>query len=336
MLAACRFSLVRSIGLGYKVNRLSTSKVLNLDGIEQVAPEKLLPLLPESEIINDEDLQIIAERQLDHSVSGVYAVESNRCKHGIVRAMIQYPCSGRVGSGMIRLTCPHLVKEIDEWEADGAIERINNIMINDEELQNNFQNIHEKHAKIRQMAVTEKEKDIIIKKIGKQGSEHFLNCGIIGISHNRLDDIKCVHAQVADYLLRGRKENMIGTMCVDMLQEERGVDVNGCTNCKQQCDLNVPKEEANWWYMPAKNKQGLRQSKERRKEHRASVAAKRERERRAKNERRHIAWLESGKTFSTELDKDTDDSNKVDILAQIMEEDFLEESSTSANKNGEI
>ena len=276
MLVACRFSLVRSMGLGYKVNRLSTSKVLNLDGIEQVAPEILLPLLPESEIINDKDLQIIAERQLDHSLSGVYAVESNRCKHGKVRAMIQYPCSGRVGSGMIRLTCPHLVKEIDEWEAEGAIEQINNIVKDNEELQGNFQNVHEKHAQLRQAAVTDKEKDIIIQKIGKQGSEHFLNCGIIGISHNRLDDIKCVHAQVADFLLRGRHENKIGALCVDILEKERDVDINGCTNCKQQCDLNVRKEEANWWYMPAKNKQGLRQSKERRKEHRASVAAKKE------------------------------------------------------------
>ena len=46
----------------------------------------------------------------------------------------------------------------------------------------------------------------------------------------------------------------------------RGVEVNGCDGCKDQCGGVVPKEEARWWYMPAKNKIKLQTKRTRRKE----------------------------------------------------------------------
>jgi hypothetical protein len=49
----------------------------------------------------------------------------------------------------------------------------------------------------------------------------------------------------------------------------------GCDACQQQCNLQLDKGNAGWWYMPAKNKQRLRAKKERRKASKASLRDKR-------------------------------------------------------------
>ena len=30
--------------------------------------------------------------------------------------------------------------------------------------------------------------------MGEEGADNFMNCGIIGISQNKTDDVKCLHA----------------------------------------------------------------------------------------------------------------------------------------------
>ena len=44
----------------------------------------------------------------------------------------------------------------------------------------------------------------------------------------QVDDIKCIHAHVADTLLRGPECNAIGALALDLL-ERKGVDPRGCS-----------------------------------------------------------------------------------------------------------
>jgi len=230
--------------------------------------EKYLPLAVKP---TPEDHRCIEERHLDHKVTGMYGVEGMRCKHGMPRAFIQFPVAGRISSGMIRLTCPHLVKAIDEWEAVGAIESFNTELEQSEELRINFQETNEAHRALRNDAVTDVERQAIAKKLGDVGARNLLDSGLIGISQGRVNDVKCLHAHTADQLLRGN--NVIGELALKKLHE-RGVDPAGCDACQQQCDLSIDRKDAQWWYTPAKNKQRLRQRKQRRKVFKEQIRGK--------------------------------------------------------------
>jgi len=253
--------------------------------INQISPDVLLPLWPSSELPTVEDLLVVQERQLKISVDNIYAVEGARCKYGMPRAYVQYPVDKQMKtcSGMIRLSCPHLVKEIDEWESEGAIEYINGLLEKDDgPLKSNFNQTNMEHAKIRSLAVSEEEKEMMVDKVGSAGAQHLMGSGIIGVSQGKVDDIKCVHAHVADFLLRG--QNLVGEMSLEYLKKERGVDVRGCEGCSQQCSLNVSPKDAEWWYMPAKNKQRLRLRPDRRAELREARRQKAEKKHHSESE----------------------------------------------------
>lgn len=83
---------------------------------------------------SDEDLATI-ERQLGHPVDNIAGV-GLRCKHGHPQAFAFDPTGrnawrgsgqrrSKLESGMFRLSCPLLVRAIDEWESEGAVVRVN-------------------------------------------------------------------------------------------------------------------------------------------------------------------------------------------------------------------
>ena len=97
-----------------------------------------------------------------------------------------------------------------------------------------------------------------------QAVGHILASGIAGQSPGK-SDVKCLHAQAADYLCRGGA-NRIGALVLEGLAA-RGVDPTGDESCCNQCDLRTPPDEARssgWWYSPKKNKWKLRKTAERR------------------------------------------------------------------------
>mmetsp|Transcript_107142 Transcript_107142/g.206077 ORF Transcript_107142/g.206077 Transcript_107142/m.206077 type:complete len:216 (-) Transcript_107142:55-702(-) len=161
---------------------------------------------------------------------------------------------------MIRLSCPHLVKEIDQWEHDGAIEELNYLLEKDrgEALRENFRETNKAHSDLRKAATTPEQMQHLIERHGQKRVDFRMQGGIIGVSQNKLDDIKCVHAHVADQLLRGG--NLIGEKCLELL-EKKGVNVRGCDGCSQQCDPSVKPEDAGWWYRPKKNYEGIKASR---------------------------------------------------------------------------
>jgi hypothetical protein len=157
------------------------------------------------------------------------------------------------------------VKEIDRFEAEGAIKQINSTLTDEdspegEELRGNFHETNDAYAKMRHAWVTDDQlKDF--KERYPEAGEHFMNAGIIGVSPGKVNDAKCLHAHVADELLRG--ESKIGKWAIEKL-EGQGVDIGGCDNCWQQCDKNFTPTETSWWYTPKKNKQKLRVTRNRR------------------------------------------------------------------------
>ncbi len=82
--------------------------------------------LPQATVATAEDKRVVAERQVCHDVWNIAAV-GQRCKHGFPQAYVQMPFGKAFASGMIRLSCPHLVKEIDVQEREGGVELVNSL-----------------------------------------------------------------------------------------------------------------------------------------------------------------------------------------------------------------
>lgn len=58
-------------------------------------------------------------------------------------------------------------------------------------------------------------------------------------------DAKCLHAHVADALMRGRGANAIGRSTLELL-EERGVRTDGGDRCSEQCNYRVDETADSW------------------------------------------------------------------------------------------
>lgn len=58
-------------------------------------------------------------------------------------------------------------------------------------------------------------------------------------------DAKCLHAHVADALMRGRHVNAIGRATLELL-EARGVRTDGGDRCSEQCNYRVEETADSW------------------------------------------------------------------------------------------
>jgi hypothetical protein len=183
--------------------------------------------LPFASIAGPDERATIERRQLGRRVAGLFAVEKVRCKHGYPRAFVSYPVSDGISSGMLRLSCPHLVKAIDEIERKGAIDEFDAVLQDKnlgKGLRQNFEETNKAWRDIRYSAVTEEDRQMMDKKLGVEGAANLMESGIIGCTPGKLQ-VKCLHAHVADQLLRGTNE--IGAMTMKRL-EAGGVDTKGC------------------------------------------------------------------------------------------------------------
>lgn len=224
-----------------------------------------------------------------------------RCRHGFPQAFVWDPLSRQEGgrakrvpvdSGLFRLTCPLLVKAIDEWEAEGAVAALNQRVaaardeggstMHDQLVEANRRHAQARRALVgaRVYALAEQDPDPPVllprpKRTGPPNSavpptraqltELVLDSGVAGMSPSKAE-VKCLHAQLADHLCRGRSNPMGALILAEVAA--RGVAVNGDSVCRQQCDGGCSKETAGWWYVPVKNKHKLRNRIVRRKERR--------------------------------------------------------------------
>jgi hypothetical protein len=122
-----------------------------------------------------------------------------------LKAYVQFPVGGGVSSGMLRLSCPHLVKAVDELEKEGALDHFDGKLAKEEEgrvLRASFSDTNEAWRSIRKEAVTEQDRQTMNDRLGKEGAKHLMESGIIGCTIGKLQ-VKCLHAHIADHLLRG-------------------------------------------------------------------------------------------------------------------------------------
>ena len=210
------------------------------------------------------------------------------CCHGFPQAfaMDPFPANGRrINSGLVKLSCPHLVRAVDELEDEGGIGAINDIVKGSEELQRSMVLTHELHAKVRRDMLEDVDakmnggdadeqavgamNDILRQKLGERGAEAFLSSGVAGSSAGSTDDVKCLHAWLGDYLFRGATEDEDDTAnvptsiamgrAVAQRLKERGVDISGTESCRSLCD---PSSNAAPLPPRPRNKQRLKTGKE--------------------------------------------------------------------------
>jgi hypothetical protein len=81
---------------------------------------------------------------------------------------------------MLRLTCPHLVKLIDEIEGQGGVKLYNERLVEQKDTQKNFALVNEQWRLIKHAAITQEEKSYIDDKL-QDKADDFLNSGLIGI-----------------------------------------------------------------------------------------------------------------------------------------------------------
>ena len=252
-------------------------------------------LFPKGIAYTEQDKVCIETRQLDRTINGMWAVEKQRCKYGFPRAFVRsavtypnklYPDDSKVktsgmlsseagdkmqiNSGMLRLSCPYLVKAVDELEEEGGIEAFNARLNADsdyneiaESLRQSFLNTNKAWANIRATTMSPCDIKAAETYLGKEGATTMVNSGIIGVTPTKVDDVKCLHAHLGDYLIRG--DNKIGEL-VQKTLEEKNVHIDGCENCYQQCSSEIAKEESEFWYMSRKNKEKLRATRDRKRE----------------------------------------------------------------------
>ena len=163
-------------------------------------------------------------------------------------------------SGMIRLSCPHLTKAIDQFEYEGTgIKKLNEDLnepavdsTSDTErsaqcthdsqpklvhesyspatklLREHYRDINAHYKEMKKELITEEQRRMLYAKFDANEAEEFLSSGIGGISERNENDVKCLHLHTADALLRGREANKFGAWTLEQLEKERRVDVNGC------------------------------------------------------------------------------------------------------------
>jgi hypothetical protein len=261
MIAALGTSLARSIGiaafaLSYEgafafvalCRELHTSK-----DKRRISPhEAIEKYFPEAEVASEEDRKCIEERQHFGAVPRDVLVNRNRCRHGFPQAMVLYPVTpqGKMSSGSLRLTCPHLVKAIDEYEAAGGIDEFNQELRSNPAWQEDFRRTNAVWRAARSDMMDSKDLEHV--NIALDDKAHvFLDSGIIGVAPGKVHDVKCLHAHLADHLVRGR--NVIGEHVQSKLLA-KGISLDGNSECWQQCDRKCDAKQAGWWYMPSKNK----------------------------------------------------------------------------------
>jgi len=210
------------------------------------------------------DRQCVEERQLRHSASQAVGVPVVcRCRHGFPQAVLFEPMGkNKPVSGLIRLTCPHLVKAIDEYEAEGAVKEFNKRLQGNQLWKESLQRTNDVHRELRRGLVGPSDHAALAERFGAAQAQAFLDAGLAGMSPTKNNDVKCLHAQLGDWMFHD--QNVIGKAVVQDLAD-RGVPIDGCEDCSQQCDVNREETDSTWKYVAQKNRSKLRQKVSRRK-----------------------------------------------------------------------
>ena len=193
-----------------------------------------------------------------HRRDDVPITASNLTHWLISTQVLQDPGAHKFGAGMLRLTCPHLCEAVDAWEAEGAVRSLSDELMKEDSNRDALARVNARHAETRRSMVQGEALARAEARLGTDTVRRVLDSGITGLTPSKLDDVKCLHAQLADELLS--RDNDVGKAVLDGLAA-RGVDPSGSEKCGEQCSGCVD----GWRYTPRKNKQKLRATRARHK-----------------------------------------------------------------------
>lgn len=227
-------------------------------------------VFPNSQGVSKRDVDVLI-RQTGQTNPGGAAVGipvDSHCRHGFAQvfALDPLPCKKRMNSGLLKLTCPLLVRAVDQLEDEGFIEQFNAKLQDDSDsdeslsaLRNSMKDAHKVHASVRmEMIQREEERQILQSRLGEFGSKAFLTAGVAGASSDSVSDVKCLHAWLGDYLFRGSDASPLGAMVAEVLLD-RGIGLEGTPDCQRFCD---PLSKLAASPPTPRNKQRLKTSKE--------------------------------------------------------------------------
>lgn len=229
---------------------------------------------PNAVAVSDKDIQTFVRQtgQVAPSRAALGVPSCSQCQHGFAQvfALDPLPTDNRMNSGLLKLTCPILVRAIDDLEDQGMISAFNQQLAADETWQHELLSAHEIHATARQNMLSKADLPLLQARLGSTGSDAFLRAGVAGTSPES-KDIKCLHAWLADYLFRctttinnrinEKKSNeesvSIGASIVENLG---GTDIlKGTDDCHSRCD---PSSAVVVEPPQARNKQRLKSKRE--------------------------------------------------------------------------
>ena len=86
-------------------------------------------------------------------------------------------------------------------------------MSTDPEMQREFRRINARHSAMRRDLVEPEHLPPYLERLGEEAVEQILASGIAGVSPEKTEDLKCLHAHLADYLCTRTYDGLM-TVCV--------------------------------------------------------------------------------------------------------------------------
>eukprot|EP00928_Gymnodinium_smaydae_P055863 TRINITY_DN39331_c0_g1_i1.p1 TRINITY_DN39331_c0_g1~~TRINITY_DN39331_c0_g1_i1.p1 ORF type:complete len:324 (+),score=52.45 TRINITY_DN39331_c0_g1_i1:53-1024(+) len=216
-------------------------------------------------------------KELSRQVVGA----GKRCRHGWPQAIVYDPIYRekpgkryRLGD-TTRLTCPLLVTAIDKLEKGGAIDRYNERLATDPEWKASWDETNEAHRLLRLELIGDRSAELedVRTLLGENAYAIAMRSGLASLRPGAKPDVKCLHAQVADELVRDGG-NIIAQQALRDI-EDQGVQVDGSGECCDNCDVGIPLELARWRLNKCKNNVGKRLSRGRKQSAASSRATSR-------------------------------------------------------------
>lgn len=240
------------------------------DGPEAAGPLVDVRALPYDgmTLMSEADLECLALRHLCRDRDGMeqFVVGAGRrCRHGWPQAILYDPLfkdrRGRFRLGdTTRLTCPWLVSIIDKIEKAGVMLRYNERLHGDELWMDSFERANEAHRVLRRDLTADRpvELESVQGHLGPTTFEIAMDAGLCSVRRDAVPDVKCLHAQVADELVRG--DNLIAQQALRDI-EELGFRADGGAECCDHCDVRVPLGQGRWQFSSCKNSLGKKLSR---------------------------------------------------------------------------
>ena len=150
---------------------------------------------PNSVQVQPEDIDTFIRQtgQLAPSKAAIGIPATCNCRHGFAQAFAMDPFpQDRLNSGLLKLTCPHLVRAVDALEDDNMIGEVNKRLETSDELQSAMEKSHKLHATTRNELLDDGALQTLQSKLGQKGTQAFLESGVAGASQGGNDVKVCL------------------------------------------------------------------------------------------------------------------------------------------------